>query len=173
MVHWGPSKSPPTDQNHKLQGKSRNLKLLFSSFNLLQTEHCCDKLYITWDVCAYGFWGYYTYYRGSPSTPVLYETISWNIWTFEIIYLHRKVKHIVGRSSDNLGGSQRKARSESEVCVRLQLSGYSYSYSYSYLIIVISSLDGASPGPPYRTEKWKIIWQIHDKFIFFCNLFIA
>ena len=82
---------------------------------LFQTESCCDKLYITWDVCAYGFWGYYTYYRGSPSTPV--------IQTFTCIYQDlEKEKNANIDVADNIGGPSRKARGEFEICVGLRSS---------------------------------------------------
>ena len=35
-----------------------------------QTESCCDRLYITWDICQYGYWSYYKYYKGYQYTPV-------------------------------------------------------------------------------------------------------
>ena len=37
---------------------------------LNQTESCCDRLYITWDICQYGYWSYYKYYKGYQYTPV-------------------------------------------------------------------------------------------------------
>ena len=35
-----------------------------------QTESCCDRLYITWDICRYGYRTYYKYYKGYQYTPV-------------------------------------------------------------------------------------------------------
>ena len=40
------------------------------SYYLLQTESCCDKLYITWEICDYGFFSYNYILKGTPGTPV-------------------------------------------------------------------------------------------------------
>ena len=41
---------------------------LYISCKSLQTERCCDKLYITWDQCGHGFFGYDHLFKGESYT---------------------------------------------------------------------------------------------------------
>ena len=50
--------------------QSSSFVLLMVNIAKFQTESCCDRLYITWDICQYGYWSYYKYYKGYQYTPV-------------------------------------------------------------------------------------------------------
>ena len=69
------------------------------TFILLQTENSYDKLYITWDICNYGFFGYNFLVTGSvsPVSLILYQN-----YLLDVDIIQRNYDAPVGMNAVNL-----------------------------------------------------------------------